>query len=238
MDRASLHPEWSRFSAARRVDGQPRVFVSPPVRAAAATSGLQGGGGAPHFRQFSRYDYSHSSSPRIIPFVRDYEHGVNEFAGIPVFNPLVPPPPIIANSAASNHSLFNAIAPEDPGLSKTSFDNMRRGFYDSVPPPPTQDSVHTHPPQGLGPSGGLPYAQLLSMYENMQAQYAALTGEIRSLKGGDVRMDRGVSGGAADIHEREIMEDDLTAQGQDVELNPSGTGDYCTIIFDHTFVTY
>ena len=72
---------------------------SPPHRFNATPDGH-----LPH-REFCRFDYSHDREPRFMPHVNEYEHGVREYRGLPVFNdslpppfdPSVPPPPYIWN---------------------------------------------------------------------------------------------------------------------------------------------
>ena len=46
------------------------------------------------YRDFSRYDYSHGRDPIVVPHVREYEHGLLGH-GVPVFDPRIPPPPIV-----------------------------------------------------------------------------------------------------------------------------------------------
>ena len=59
-------------------------------------------------REFSRWDYSHNlGAPRLVPFVREYEHGLGNARDIPVINTSIPPPPIILNSVAHNPYLLD-----------------------------------------------------------------------------------------------------------------------------------
>ena len=67
------------------------------------------------FRDFSRFDYSHDMNPGVVPHVREYEHGLWGH-GVPVFNPRIPPPPIVRNSVSQNPFLANQFAPQDPSL--------------------------------------------------------------------------------------------------------------------------
>ena len=46
----------------------------------------------------------------VVPHVREYEHGLWG-QGIPVFDPRVPPPPIVKNSVSQNPYLADHYAP-------------------------------------------------------------------------------------------------------------------------------
>ena len=84
----------------------------------------------PH-REFSRFDYSHDRQPSWVPHVREYEHGIQNFRGIPVFNPHIPPPTVY-NSVSNNPSLFDNFRRQtDAGLSlnQSSLNDIVRDTY-------------------------------------------------------------------------------------------------------------
>ena len=73
-------------------------------------------------REFCRYDYSHNDTiPRLVPLVREYDHGIGNARDIPVINQFVPPPPIVLNSVAHNPVLLDNFRRQ--AVFNPSFDN-------------------------------------------------------------------------------------------------------------------
>ena len=131
------------------------------------------------FRDFSRYDYYHDRHPSVVPHVREYEHGLWA-NGVPVYDPRVPPPPIVRNSFSQNPFLANHFSPRDPGLNVASFQSLRRDLFNNhTPPAPT--SQGSLPPE-------LPYADLLVRYQALESRLGLLEVENSRLRGQAVKV--------------------------------------------------
>ena len=93
-----------------------------------------------NLREFSRWDYSHNvGAPRLVPFVREYEHGLRNAHDIPVINTCAPPPPIVLNSAAHNPYLldnFRRQAVFGPSISQSNLPVFVDQGFSGAPCPP------------------------------------------------------------------------------------------------------
>ena len=127
------------------------------------------------FREYSRYDYYHDSYPSFIPNVREYEHGVRDYGGIPVFNPHVPPPPIVTNSVSNNPILFDNFhqqAHSDLSFNDTTFQAHRRDVIN-------RDSPSSHAQIKDQPHG---FSELFTMYKSLESKLKVMEEENIKLK--------------------------------------------------------
>ena len=163
-----------------------------------------------NFREFSRFDYAHNVNPVMVPHVREYEHGLWS-QGIPVFNPSIPPPPIVRNSVSQNPSLAARYSPRDPSLNVTSFQSLRRDMFDNDVPPSA--------PQGSLPPG-LPVSDILTRFQSLESKIASLENENKLLK------DQGGKGGEVPVVDN--VEDDTL---NDELFDPTRDGNYARFYF-------
>ena len=187
-----------------------RDFCGNPVSTGVSQNPPPPPGFRRNFREFSRFDYSHDVNPVMVPHVREYEHGLWS-QGIPVFNPRIPPPPIVRNSVSQNPSLAAMYSPRDPSLNMTSFQSLRRDMFDNDIPP--------YAPQGSLPPG-LPVSDILTRFQSLESKIASLEKENKLLKV------QGVKGGEVPVV------DNVEYGAQDDELfDPTGDGNYAHINF-------
>ena len=142
--------------------------------------------------------------------MREYEHGVHSYGGVPVFNPRVPPP-VVLNSVASNPLLLDNYRQRDPSFNVASFNSHIQNALNVDPSPPLDLGV---PDYGQHIS----HATLFTMFKSLESQVKVLQDENIRLKGG----------GVGPSHGREDMDED---QGDDELLEPSGAGIYLLLIF-------
>ena len=156
------------------------------------------------YRDFSRYDYSHDANPMVVPHVREYEHGLWG-QGIPVFDPRVPPPPIVNNSVSQNPYLADHYAPRSHSFTVDSFQSLRRDMFNDNPPSVPKGSL----------TPGMSLNDLLSRFHSLESKFALLEVENKMLRG------RGVQGGVLSAV------DHVVDGSQDEGLSgPTGDGNY------------
>ena len=159
MDRHRSHPQWAHQPPAAQQFGQ--RHNAPP--------GLN----LP-FREFSRFDYSHDRQPRVIPHVREYEHGRRGFNGVPVFNHSDSPPSVVRNSAANNPLLFENFHQRDPSFNQDSFQSHVQNTIDMAPPPQSRER----------PIPDNTYSDLFTMYKSLESRLKVFEEENIRLKTG------------------------------------------------------
>ena len=157
---------------------------------------------------FSRWDYSHDfRAPRLVPFVREYEHGLGNIRDIPVVDTSIPPPPIIYNSVSHNPSLFDSFrrhAVFDPSINQSNLPVFVDQGLPGAPCPPMPSAYSFN-----HPSPGVP-----NDLQQLQAELAQAKADIIQLK-------LGASGGVgaanpSDTLPEEVQDMDCVSQNEGI----------------------